>query len=94
MDEQDKSSASDSVEQASRRRVPVPDKTTAAFDRAHQVLHDVAERRQAEQAAAAHAAELEAEDVQLRAELAHQAAVGAAADEDTDDDGEVFGRAV
>ena len=59
---------------AVRRRVPPPDATTAAFDRAQQVLREVAERQQAEQAAAAHAAELESEDEQLRAELARQAA--------------------
>ena len=65
---------------AARRRVPPPDATTAAFDRAQQVLREVAERQQAEQAAAAHAAELESEDEQLRAELARQAAYDTDAD--------------
>ena len=70
------------AEPAERRRVRPPDATTVAFERAQQVLREVAERQQAEQAAAAHAAELESEDEQLRTELARQAAY----DTDTDTD--------
>ena len=77
-----------------------PDATTVAFERAQQVLREVAERQQAEQAAAAHAAELESEDEQLRTELARPAAYDRdpdtdshAAAEEADDDGEVFDRA-
>ena len=66
---------------AVRRQVPPPDVTTAAFDRAHRLLVDVAARQEAEQAAAAHAAELEPEEDQLRAELARLHAY------DQDDDG-------
>ncbi len=55
------------------------------------LVREVAERRQAEQAAAAHAAELEPEDEQLRAELARQAAYDRV-DEDVDEDGEVLDR--
>jgi hypothetical protein len=58
---------------ASRR----PTQTTAAFDHAQQVMREVAERQQAEQTAAAHAAQLESEDEQLRAERARQAAYDA-----------------
>ncbi len=70
------------------------------------MLREVAERQQAERAAAAHAAELESEDQQLRAELARQAAydtdtgtgvddqaVDEDASEDADDDGPAFYRA-
>ena len=81
------------AEPAARRRVPPPDATTAAFDRAQQVLREVAERQQAEQAAAAHAAELESEDEQLRAELARQAAYDsdAGTDRQSDADEDVDG---
>ena len=65
----------ETTDPAMRRRVPPVDATTAAFDRAQQLLADVAARQAAEQAAAAHAAELEAEDDQLRAELARQNAL-------------------
>lgn len=68
------------VDPVVRRRVPPTDTTLADFDRARQLLDDVAERRAAEHAAAAHAAELEPEEDQLRAELARQAAF--------DDDGD------
>jgi hypothetical protein len=63
-------------------------------------LREVAERQQAERAAAAHAAELESEDQQLRTELARQTAYDTdtgvkdqAVDEDADDDGSAFDRA-
>ncbi len=67
-----------------RRRVPHLDASTASFDRARRLLDDVVIRREAEHAAAAHAAELEPEDDQLRAELARQAALD---DEHGDTDG-------
>lgn len=76
------------AEPATRRRVPPPDASTAAFDRAQQVLREVAERQQVEQAAAAHAAELESEDEQLRAELARQDAYDSDAEGDVDEDGD------
>ena len=76
-----------------RRRVPPPDASTVAFDRAQQVLREVADRQQAEEAAAAHAAELESEAQQLRAELARQAAYDVDADAEADADGQVFNRA-
>jgi TrwC relaxase/AAA domain len=76
---------------ATRRRVPPVDDSTATFDRAQRLLADVAARQEAERAAAAHAAELEPEDDQLRAELARQAALDEEADTTsavtTDDDG-------
>jgi AAA domain/TrwC relaxase len=74
------------AEPAARRRVPPPDSTAVAFERAQEVLRGVAERQQAEQAAAAHAAELESEDEQLRTELARQAAYDGDADTDSQSD--------
>ena len=50
------------------------------------MLREVAERRQAEHAAAAHAAELESEDDQLRTELARQATYDTDTDSDADED--------
>ena len=79
------------AEPAERRRVRPPDATTVAFERAQQVLREVAERQQAEQAAAAHAAELESEDEQLRTELARQAAYDTDTDSASDVDEDVDG---
>ena len=76
---------------AVRGRKPPPDVVADAVDRATVLVREVAERRQAEQAAAAHAAEMEPEEDQLRAELARQASYDRV-DEHVDDDGEVLHR--
>lgn len=54
---------------AQRRRVPPRDETAAVVDRARVTVDEVAQRREAEQAAAAHAAEIEPEDDARRHEL-------------------------
>ena len=83
---------------ATRRRIPPPDLAAEALERATLLVRDVAQRRHAEQAAAAHAAHQEPEEDQLRTELARQATYDRDADVDaaetTDhvDDGEVLDR--
>ncbi len=85
---------SERADPARGRRVLPLDETAAAAERARRLLVEVAQRHEAEQAAAAHAAELEAEQEQLQAELARQAALGHANSDGRVDDQDDSGHEV